>query len=77
MNDLDEELMRYRTLAFLVHRAKERALGAPSDKFVLDLGIVALDKTTGRIKGPASAPRTSELDRARRQGGKAIAVLTY
>lgn len=51
MDDLDEELMRYRTLAFLVHRAKERALGAPSDKFVLELGIVALDKKGADRKG--------------------------
>ncbi|MEO5731330.1 MAG: hypothetical protein ABI134_01780 [Byssovorax sp.] len=51
MSDLDEELVRYRTLAFLVHRAKERALGAPFDKYVSDLGIPALRKKNVDRKG--------------------------
>jgi len=44
MTDLDDELVRYRTLAFLARRAKERALGAPFDSYVSDLGIPALGK---------------------------------
>jgi hypothetical protein len=44
MTDLDDELVRYRTLAFLARRAKERALGAPFEPYVSDLGIPALGK---------------------------------
>jgi hypothetical protein len=44
MSDLDEELVRYRTLVFLVKRAKERALGGPFEAYVSDLGIPALGK---------------------------------
>lgn len=44
MAELDDELARFRTFAFLVRRAKERALDAPYDQYVLDLGIPALGK---------------------------------
>ncbi len=44
MTDLDDELVQFRTLAFLARRAKERALAAPSDSYVSDLGIPALGK---------------------------------
>ncbi|MGA2617590.1 MAG: hypothetical protein ABSF26_08280 [Thermoguttaceae bacterium] len=44
MSDLDDELVRYRTVAFLLRGAKERAIGNPSAQYVSDLGIPALKK---------------------------------
>jgi hypothetical protein len=51
MSDLDEELVRYRTLSFLARRAKERSLGAPFDQYVSDLGIPALGKRRADREG--------------------------
>ena len=44
MSDLDDELVCYKTLAFLTRGAKQRALGAPFDEYVSNLGIPALGK---------------------------------
>jgi hypothetical protein len=55
MSDLDDELDRYRTLAFLAGRAKELALSKPSDKYVLDLGIPGLGKQRADEKATIKA----------------------
>ena len=44
MTGLDDELLQYATLAFLAGRAKERALSAPFDLYVSELGIPGMGK---------------------------------
>jgi hypothetical protein len=55
MNDLDDELRCYMTLAFLTRGAKQRALGAPFDEYVSNLGIPALGRQKADRKATIEA----------------------